>query len=1119
MIAGLRGSLLSHGALERDETLLDGRGMERARDAARRAFRSWILRACAELGPASGPRAIYDRIAAPLAAMLGYRSVLDGSPHPRRHDLLRARLETSGAPAASMLVTAWGTGDGAWRDAVLHAAGAGLRWCLSVSGPTLRVFDAERTYSRRHAEIDLAVAAADPATFAVLWGLFRADDRQGSLRLLDRAVRMCDEHRAGVRGSLQHGVQEALTSLLGAFVTAGASRRRRRRRGTGAPLPSDGETIFDESLVVIYRILFLLFAEARGLVPRWHPVYRDAYTIESLRALAEARPRPRGIWESLQAIARLAHRGCRAGSLRVPPFNGRLFSPAHAPLADSVPLDDGAVRSALVSLTTRTSGRGLERISYADLGVEHLGGVYERILDFRPEIGTAVTLVRSERRKATGSFYTPRALTEYLVRRTLAPLVRDAAPDQILRLRVLDPAMGSGAFLVAACRYLAGAYEAALVREGRLSPGDIDDADRAGFRRIVAQRCLFGVDLNPMAVQLGRLSLWLATLAAGRPLTFLDHHLRAGNSLVGASLADLARDPFRGRTAAGHATPLPLFDDESLDEALRTTVGPRLSIATDPGDTLDQVRAKERQLGHLDADDGPLAQWKQVADVWCARWFPSADDADSQARVRTLGRAGVFHALADTLLGRASSLPGHTSEALIAEARAAGRRERFFHWTLEFPEVFFEPDGRPLDSSGFDAVLGNPPWEMLRGDRGEAAARRHAGRVAGRLTGFARRSGIYRLQSGGHANLFQLFVERALGLVRRGGRLGLVLPSGFAGDHGCAPLRRHVLDRTRVDTFVSIENRAALFPIHRGLRFHLLCATTGGSTTTIPIHAGIRSADALDRLPDAGPDPDAIALPRSLVERFTGPQLAVPDVRGALDVAIVSKIAAAVPPLGSPEGWHARFGRELNATDDRRHFTGGSAGLPVVDGKHLQPFVVHLQGVTRRIAPAAARRLLAEDRTFGRPRLAYRDVAAATNRVTLIAAVVPAGVVTTHTVFCLKEPVEERVHWFLCGVFNSYVANYLARLRVGTHVTTAIVEQLPIPAPGPGSPEFDRVEKLAREVAGAPGDEIAGVRLQSLVARLYGLTDTEFEHILTTFPLIDAGVRADALRQFRAERR
>ncbi len=1112
MIRGLRGSLLSHDALVREvPRACRGLPAEREGEEARRRFRSWFLRALAEMGPTAGPRAVFDRVAAPLARALGYETVLPATGRAG-NGVLRVSLYANAAPAAAMLVTAWGIDPGAaWRDAVRHGIGDGVRWCLCANGPTLRLIDARGTYSRRYAEFDLAIAADDPSTFAVAWTLLRTSavgsvGAAGSLTL-DMAVELCERHRAGVRASLQTGVYDALVHLLDAFAAA----RARSRRPHLTIQPS---VLLDESLVVIYRILFLLFAEARGLVPHWHPVYRDGYTIESLRGQAEIQARPRGLWEALQAIARLAHHGCRVGTLRVPPFNGRLFSPAHAPLSDTLPLDDAAVRNALVALTTRRSKVGVERIAYADLGVEQLGGVYERMLDFDPAVTGGgrprITLVRALRRKATGSFYTPRSLTEYLVRRTLAPLVRDAAPDDVLNLRVLDPAMGSGAFLVATCRYLAAAYEAALVRDGCLSPGDVGDGDRAGFRRTVAQRCLFGVDVNPMAVQLGRLSLWLTTLAADRPLTFLDHHLRAGNSLVGAARHDIHCNPFTSRRRP--SAPLPLFDGDALDDALRSSVGPRLSIMLDPGDTLDEVREKERLLGRIDRADGPLARWKQVADLWCSRWFPPVDEV-AAAQVRAAERRGVFGALADEMLGRSATLPAHVSAPLVSAVRETAARERFFHWTMEFPEVFYAADGQPLAAGGFDAVLGNPPWEMLRGDSGDPGTRRQAGDAAGRLTEFARASGVYPLQSRGHANLYQLFLERALGLVRRGGRIGIVLPSGFATDHGCAALRRHVLDGTVVDTLVSIENRGRVFPIHRGLRFLLVCATAAARTRALQLRSGIRSADALDSLPDIGSDPACIVLERELIERFSGPQLAIPDVRSSADVEILAKIATNVPALGAVHGWNVRFGRELNATDDRPHLVESGRGLPVVAGKQVQPFVVELAGSRLRIPRSVARRLLREG-AFERPRLAYRDVAAATNRLTLIAAIVPGGVVTTHTLFCMKEVLEEASQSFLCGVFNSYVANYLVRLRVSTHVTTAIVEQLPVPKPARESAGFERVATCAAALAHDPSDARAAARLQATVAQLYGLSEAEFRHVLATFPLVDAVVREEALRAF-----
>jgi hypothetical protein len=221
-------------------------------------------------------------------------------------------------------------------------------------------------------------------------------------------------------------------------------------------------------------------------------------------------------------------------------FNGRLFAREAAPalerrrvLRPSGRRDlavERAACDALTSLGSRQGLRGRELIHFRDLGVEQLGAVYERVLD-RQAIGS--TRVHSEVRKQTGTFYTPQALADFVVRRTLGPLVAGASADRILQLRVVDPAMGSGAFLVAACRFLARAYGQALVEEGRAGPLDLDEHERARIRRLVAERCLAGVDSNPVAVQLARLSLWLTSLSQGRPLSFLDHRLRVGNSLVG----------------------------------------------------------------------------------------------------------------------------------------------------------------------------------------------------------------------------------------------------------------------------------------------------------------------------------------------------------------------------------------------------------------------------------------------------------------------------------------------------------------------------------------------------------------------------------------------------------
>ena len=1086
MISGLSGPLLSHDAIHSilGSAVIPDLPPE-APAAIVRQLRAWHAVVRSRLGPACSARTVFDLVAEPLAAALGYRVV----PVAGNSEHVEATLQIRETRAAVMIVTAWGQpAASVWRLAVHRALDHGTRWCLCVSGPAIRLFDADRAYARRYAEFDLQATVDNDQTLALLWGLLRATAFQPAAggAVLDRAVAFCEQHRADVRLSLRDGVHDALVQLVTAFRAA-TSRRH-----------ADGH-VLDESLIVIHRVLFLLFAEARGLVPSWHPVYRDGYTIEALRRQLRDPATPGGLWEALQAISRLAQRGCRAGTLRVPPFNGRLFSPANAPLADSTPLDDRVVSRALGALTTRKGPRGPEPISYADLGVEQLGAVYEHLLDYDLAGGTAApaALVATGRRKATGSFYTPRSLTEFLVRRTLAPIVHDAASERILALRVLDPAMGSGAFLVAACRYLATAYEQALVREGVLAAADVVEDDRARFRRAIAQKCLFGVDLNPMAVQLGRLSLWLATLAADKPLSFLDHHLRSGDSLVGASMDDIVRHRAPGLARRPERN-LPLFPLDELQASLERAVGSRHSIVNTPDDTIEQVREKERVLTALNRTGGPLDRWKSAADVWCAAWFLE--------RGQPAGRP-MFEALLDRLMRGTSSLPDHTADAFLARARAIAAERRFFHWSFEFPEVFYDLAGAARPGGGFDVILGNPPWEMLRDD----GSHPHSSA----LHGFVRGSSQYPLQGRGHSNLYQLFVERVMRLLRPGGRAGLILPAGFATDHGTGGLRRLLFDRTTVDTFTTIENRDGIFPIHRALKFLLLTFSSGGSTSELPAHANVRSTDVLDRIADRGVATDAVRVPRGLIEKTSGSDLAVPELATSLDLEILTKVSFVVPATSDPEGWDIHFGRELNATDDRPHFRSGGHGLPVLEGKQIHPFRVDTAASRFTIPERIAAELLNAASTFRRPRLAYRDVASATNRMTLIAAIVPAGAVTTHTIFCLKEALDQQAQLFLCAVFNSYVANYLVRMRVKTHVSAAILARLPVPKPPRGNPLFERIARLGATIAREGHREDGVAVLNALVARLYGLSAAEFAHVLGTFPLVPESARDRALGSLR----
>ena len=972
------------------------------------AIAHWASRASALLGPATSDRRLLEELENLVARDLGFLCV----------QRVGHAIATTPAGAALVLAAApWGRTMSPPQRHVLRACiDAGADWAIVFNGASLAIVDARAGAPRRVALLSLDQIATRAATAALAGALLEASafDR----RVMADAVRASDASSRELRHGLRAGVNHSLGALTGALG-------------------------FDAAIAVLFRMLFVLFAEARALVPVWHAVYRDHYSIESL---ADRLPHDtRGLWAALEAGRRLLGDGCDAGLLRIAPFNGRLFARSGPRRwASSAALDsrlDRPASKALAALVSYSPAKGgARRVSYAELDVEELGSIYERVLDLDPA-------ARGSVRKESGSFYTPRALTQFVVRRTLAPLVRGASSEKILSLRVVDPAMGSGAFLVAALHFLASALEIALVEEGALPAGDVAGADRQELRRMVAQRCLYGVDANPTAVMLAKLSLWLATLAGGKPLSFLDHRLKVGNSLVGMDPVMALRPPSR----AVREAPLPLFDAESYRAAARNDAEDASRIAVLGENTVDEVRAKEKAYRAFAADGASLSGWRALADAWCAWWFMAPDERPD---------AREFGALVDALVRRTRRVPRRRIERRLDQAARIREKEHFFHWPIEFPDVF---------PAGFDAVIGNPPWEMLRAESGSSGR--------GALKEFVRRSGVYSLATGGHLNLYQLFVERALGLVRTGGRVGMILPWGLMADEGSAALRRRLIDGAAIDTLVRFDNASAIFQAHRSLRFAALTASQGAATETLEL-ARAPGAGAVDDLPDAGALTPSVAITRDALASLGGPSLRIPDTADAERLALALKTARAHRALGDPAGWGAAFGRELNLTDDRAHFS--KRGLPVLEGKHIGPFHADTTAVRHRIRTDAAARLL-PGRPFDRARLAYRDVTALTNHQTLIAAVVPAGCVTGHSLFCLRNPWDAATQRALCIILNSAVANFLVRLFVSAHITTALIAWLPVPERQQATATLGHLRPARASRA----------ELDALVAGLYGLSAGE----------------------------
>ena len=1006
-VHGLGGTLISPRAAA--DWLRDFEQGALSRAAA--AIARWAVDALASLGPSASGRQLLEELENLYARDLGFHCV------PRAGFSIAA---TPRGDAVVLAAAAWGRPLATpSRDVLRACIDASAHWAIVFNGGALAIVDARAGLPRRAAVLPLDQLAVHPETAALAGALLEATafDR----RVLVDAVRASDASARELRHGLRDGVNRSLDALAGPLA-------------------------FDAAIAVLFRMLFVLFAEARALVPVWHAVYRDHYSIASLAERDLARD-ARGMWAALEAGRRLLGEGCDAGALRIAPFNGHLFARSGprrwaASAALDSPLDRPAARALDALVSYRPAKGGARRVSYAELDVEELGSIYERVLDLDPA-------GEGRARKESGSFYTPRALTGFVVRRTLAPLVEGAGADRILALRIVDPAMGSGAFLIAALHYLAAALERAHVAEGTLPEGDVSDADRRQLRRVVAQRCLYGVDANPTAVMLAKLSMWLATLAGGKPLSFLDHRLKTGNSLVGIDPVMALRPPSR----AAREAPLPLFDSDAYHSAARDDAASAARLGDGEEHTLADVRAKEKAFRTLTGDAAALSGWRALADAWCAWWFmPAAQRPDARE----------FGAMTDMLVRDTRLLPKRGVARRLRDSARIQRAERFFHWPIEFPDVF---------PAGFDAVVGNPPWEMLRAESGAGGR--------GALKTFARESGVYTLATGGHLNLYQLFVERALQIARPGGRIGMVVPWGLMADEGSAPLRRRLFDGASVDTLVRFDNSGGIFEAHRGVRFAAVSATSGAATEALEL-VRAPGAEALDDFPDSGATRRGPVITRDALTSLSGRSLRVPDVADSTRLAIALKLARTHRALGDPAGWGASFGRELNLTDDRAHFSQSRRGMPVLEGKHIRPFHVDPAAARHRIHVDAAARLL-PGRPFDRARLAYRDVTALTNRQTLIAAVVPDGCVTGHSLFCLRNPWDARTQRALCIILNSAVANFLVRLFVSAHVTTALMAWLPVPD------KARAIDTLGRERAA----RASRADLDALVAHLYGLSADE----------------------------
>lgn len=667
-------------------------------------------------------------------------------------------------------------------------------WAILTNGQQLRLLSRRTAHKPRcFLEIDLAAVIDRRGdteallSFRYLLGLFAGasfteEDEQGRTRL-DRVIAGSDRHGQEISDELKQNVFGALEEIGDGFLDYLRNHpeeleawRQEKYSSVAAEFLNSEQLltdIYQESLSLMYRLLFLFYAESRNLLPMENEIYRDSYSLESIRddiisVLDDPDPTKfygKGdtqLWQRLQELFGLVNQG-GLGTL-IPAYNGGLFDPELHQFLERFQVGDYHLSRAidLLSRTRPSPNRprgGRTKVTYRDLDIRHLGSIYEGILEYSAHIADQELVVmkrgasgktyeeyvsvselkaeerqqlqayreaieensenpklprgckvvgvkpqgsyflvyggRESKRKSSGSYYTPDYIVQYIVENTLGPLVRGEnregelqnvplTADEILELKVLDPAMGSGHFLVAATEFLARAYGEALIKEGRDDDGIMSDEEFVRYKRIVAERCIYGVDLNPMAVELAKLSMWLFTMDRNRPLSFLNHHLKCGNSLIGAWIDDLADPPddSKGKPKKRHKSPgqLNMFE-EQFKARVPVMVRDLFGIMRQETLTYQDVQDKKALDQAIEEMKRPF---KNLADMWVGVFFGE--------------QAKDYYALLMNI-DRAKDYPSK-----IAEER------KFFYWELDFPEVFFNSSGQKQEFSGFDAILGNPPW-------------------------------------------------------------------------------------------------------------------------------------------------------------------------------------------------------------------------------------------------------------------------------------------------------------------------------------------------------------------------------------------------------------------------
>jgi hypothetical protein len=747
----------------------------------------------------------------------------------------------------------------------LNAEDAAL-WGIVSNGTKMRLLRDNPSLTRpAYIEVDFERIFEEQLypDFAAFWLMFHASrvaphDSKPSSCVLEAWRQQA--HQTGERAldDLRKGVEQALRDLGNGFINEKSNDDLRAKLETGE---LSSYVYFQELLRLVYRFLFLFTVEERELLhapdtpDAVKEIYFQGYSLARLRGRAGKKrnfDQHYDLWEGLL----VAFNGLSVGAKPIGiPALGGLFVAGQCPTLDVCKIPNSHLLEAIRALSYFRTKDTLARINYRDMGTEELGSVYESLLELQPEIdaetwqfGFLGDNARGDAsgsdRKTSGSYYTPSVLVNELIKSALEPVIektisenRDDPRKALLALNIIDPACGSGHFLLAAARRLA--LEIAKLEAGANTP---DERQRQHALREVVQHCIYGVDRNPLSVELCKTALWIETVEPSKPLTFLDPHIQCGDTLIGiidpkimddripadafkaltGDAKSVASDLRRRNGAAGSSIQGSLFDEDSLLEIAITSS----DLSDMPEDSLEQIETKRtawEQRQEYEAQN----KAQQKADMFVGAFF-------SPKTVKNLSLVPTSEDLNRIDQG----LPHR--EHVGEHVKALAIKHRFFHWHIAFADVMI--------SGGFDAILGNPPWERIKLQEQEffasrspkiakarnAAARRKlitalsnedssladrqlalefedAKHSAEAASQFIRTSNRFPLTGVGDVNTYAVFAESISDLVSPAGRTGFIVPSGILSDDSTKAFFGKCFEDERIISAVSFENEEFIF--------------------------------------------------------------------------------------------------------------------------------------------------------------------------------------------------------------------------------------------------------------------------------------------------------------------